>query len=877
MSKLITLTIDGKTVQVPSGTLIVDAAKQVGIDIPVFCYHPKMEPVGMCRMCLVDVGRPVVDRASGEVVKNPDGSAKIQFGPKLETACTTPVSEGMVVISNPPLPLGEGRGEGVRAARKEIVEFILTSHPLDCPICDKGGECPLQNLTMAFGPGQSRFLYDEKMHLAKNVPLGELIFLDRERCIQCARCVRFQDEVVDDPVIGFYHRGRSLEIVTHSEPGFDSYFSGNTTDICPVGALTTADFRFGARPWELRATASLCPHCPVGCNIIYNVRREARSGGQVVIKRVMPRQNEAVNEIWICDKGRFAYHYTESRERLTQPLVRKNGELVPSTWDEALDLAAAKLVGEHGMRPELLTLASGRLSNEDLFNLRVLATSAGGTAALYTHMAGGDLVGQVGLGKGTNFADMGAGTTILVVASDLEEEAPIWWLRVKQAARRGATLIVANPRLTKTDRYAQHVLRYTYGQEASIVLAMVNALSAKRPEIPGKVALSAELKTAAEAFAQAENAVVVYGSEGLGLEGSQALAQACANLLITTNHTGRPNNGLLAVWPRANDQGAWDVGFRPSPDLAAAFMDAKVIYLAACDPASDDPALAEALYQSLQAGAFLVVQDLFLTASARLADVILPAQAYTEREGTFTSGERRVQRYYPAVPAGVSAEETSAERGGGIRPKPDYEITALLGKRLGIDLEADFASRVMTRLAAVIPAYAELGTMYPSSNPYRKLAEVTEQWPVVGRGDMYYGGTTYENTQGLGVQLASAVERGELASLSWPDLPPAVQVLPSQLIAVPITLLYDRGQTLLPSELLSARIPKPYGIVSPPDAEKLKLNESSRARIRLGSFETFVEIKQDETLPQGFILVPRSLGIPITGPVNVTISNEVES
>ncbi len=270
MNKLITLTIDGKTVQVPSGTLIVNAAKQVGIDIPVFCYHPKMEPVGMCRMCLVDVGRPVVDRATGEVVKNPDGSPKIQFGPKLETACTTPVSEGMLVV---------GLSDKVQAARKEIVEFILTSHPLDCPVCDKGGECPLQNLTMAFGPGQSRFLYDEKMHLAKHVPLGELIFLDRERCIQCARCVRFQDEVVDDPVIGFYHRGRALEIVTYSEPGFDSYFSGNTTDICPVGALTTADFRFGARPWELRATASLCAQCPVGCNIVYNVRREARSNG----------------------------------------------------------------------------------------------------------------------------------------------------------------------------------------------------------------------------------------------------------------------------------------------------------------------------------------------------------------------------------------------------------------------------------------------------------------------------------------------------------------------------------------------------------------------------------------------------------------------
>jgi len=351
MTKLVTLTIDGITVQVPSGTNVVDAAKQAGIDIPVFCYHPKMEPVGMCRMCLVEIGRPVVDRASGEWVREEDGSIKIQFSPKLETACTTPVSEGMVVINT---------SQKVKDGREDILEFLLTSHPLDCPICDKGGECPLQNLTMGFGPGQSRYLYDEKMHLAKHVPLGDLIYLDRERCIQCARCVRFQEQIVDDPVIGFYNRGRALEIVTYSEPGFDSIFSGNTTDICPVGALTTADFRFGARPWELDSAASICNQCPVGCNLTINVRREAVSKGRVAIKRIMPRQNEWVNEIWICDKGRFGYHYVESEERLTQPLIRKDGKLTPVNWDEAISLVASrfKQAGD-----KLLTLASGRLSN----------------------------------------------------------------------------------------------------------------------------------------------------------------------------------------------------------------------------------------------------------------------------------------------------------------------------------------------------------------------------------------------------------------------------------------------------------------------------------------------------------------------------------
>ena len=450
----------------------MDAAKQAGIDIPVFCYHPKLKPAGMCRMCLVEVGRPAIDRATGQPLLQADGKPQVQFGLKLETACTTPVSQGMIVLTTT---------NKVKAARKDILEFLLTSHPLDCPVCDKGGECPLQNLTLLHGPGESRFLFDEKKHLAKHVPLGELIYLDRERCIQCGRCVRFQSEVADDPVIGFSNRGRSFEIVSYSDPGFDSYFSGNTTDICPVGALTTADFRFGARPWELNAAASLCPHCPVGCNLTFNVRREAASGGQVVIKRVMPRQNEAVNEIWICDKGRFAYHYTESKERLTTPLIRKNGELTPASWDEALELVADRFrsAGEN-----LLVLAGGRLPNEDLFNLRRLADGAHGTAALYTHMAGGELTTQLGATAGMDFGQMGKGTAILVVASNLHEEAPIWYLRVKQAAERGATLIVANARPTRLDRYAAHTIRYTYGEEAETILALAPGRQPASPLMP---------------------------------------------------------------------------------------------------------------------------------------------------------------------------------------------------------------------------------------------------------------------------------------------------------------------------------------------------------------------------------------------------------
>ena len=401
MAKHVTLTIDGQQVTVPEGTLIVNAAKQIGIDIPVFCYHPKMEPVGMCRQCLVEVGRPMIDRATGQAVIE-NGRQKIQFGAKLETACTTPVSEGMVVLST---------SEKAVAAQKEILEFLLTSHPLDCPVCDKGGECPLQNLTMAHASPLSRYIYSEKSHAAKHFPLGDLIWLDRERCIQCARCIRFQDEVAGEPVLGFYQRGRATDIFTNSEPGFDSVFSGNTTDICPVGALTTSDFRFGARPWELKAAASVCGQCPVGCNITFNTRREAMSGGKVAIKRVMPRQNEAVNEIWICDKGRFGYHFVESDKRLSKPMVKTAGAdghlpLQETTWEAAIRMAAGKLAEA---KKDAVILAGGRLSNEDLFNLKQLADGLGGQALLYTSMGGGELTTAYGRDRRHEFLRYGPG------------------------------------------------------------------------------------------------------------------------------------------------------------------------------------------------------------------------------------------------------------------------------------------------------------------------------------------------------------------------------------------------------------------------------------------------------------------------------------
>ena len=850
----------------------------------------------MCRMCLVEIGRPMFDRATGEPILEEDGSQKMRFGPRLETACTTPVMEGMVV---------KGFTEKVQEARKDVLEFLLTNHPLDCPVCDKGGECSLQNQTIKYGASESRFLLEEKHHAEKHVPLGDLIVLDRERCIQCKRCIRFQEEIADDPVIGFYHRGRDTDIVTFSEPGFDSYFSGNTTDICPVGALTTVDFRFKARPWEMKSTASICTQCAVGCNIVLNTRREAATNGELVVKRILPRQNEAVNELWICDKGRFAHHFGDRQtnagddyQRLTQPLIRsvylegndkgdQPGDLIPTSWEKAIKVIAERF-GKAGR--DLFTLVGGRLTNEDLFNLKQFSEQLGGKIALYSNMAGGELTTQFGFAPGTNFADMGAGTAILVVASDLEEEAPIWWLRVNQAAKRGANVIVVNPRETKLDRAATTLIRYPYGMETATILAMLASIASESsgyPESVAELAQNPEVNAAAKAFAEAENGVILYGSEGIGLEETQSLAQACANLLYETGHYGKPNNGLLGVWQHANDQGAWEMGIHAAANVNDIMESSKALYIVAADPAGDNPAL---LGKSGFGGeAFVVVQDLFLTQTGRVADVVLPAQSWIEREGTFTSGERRVQRFYQAVPAfqakpgkifGTSASKANVMTGSpqnAMGPKADYIIPVMIADRMEQkgELISSAPARIFVQLAETVPVFKGLN--------YQELSRVEEQWPLVRPHDLDYTGTAYRNEQGLGVQLPLQL----VESIAAPDTIRISENYSSMTklgqVAFPITKLYDQGQTVIPSKLLHNRIGEAYIVINAHDAERLRINDGTQVQITLfqkgedglksdvPKQTVIVQAHLDASLPQRVVLIPRSFGIAIDGPTFIEI------
>jgi len=770
--------------------------------------------------------------------------------------------------------------ERVADARQDVIEFLLTSHPLDCPICDKGGECPLQNQTIAYGPGVSRFEYDDKQHLKKRVPLGDLIILDRERCIQCGRCVRFQEEIADDPVLKFANRGRKLEIITFSDPPFDSYFGGNTTDICPVGALTTTDFRFGARPWELQRHASLCNHCPVGCNITLDTRVEG-SKGAWVIKRVMPRQNESVNEIWICDKGRYGHHHARAGERLTTPLMRKNGKLVEATWDEALDLVARRI--KVLPSAQIAGAAGDHLSNEDLFLFQALMRDVIGTphVDVYPKAPGAELVARYGIGANSDWTHLNQDSVILVVAGDVEEQAPIWFLRIKAAVQRGAKLIVINGRETKLGRYANHQLRIRYGSAPHLLLGLTRLVLQDDVAVEGLKALkdnlssfgpasikrltgiaAGELQAVAETLSQARDAIVVFGREGLNDYGAQALAQAAANLLLATGHVGRANSGLLPLWPHNNTQGAADMGIRPnmgpgyqkivehgwdfdSTLTAASERNVRFLWLAGADPVEDNPTIARAL----DALDFLVVQELFLTDTARLGDVVLPALSFAERDGTYTSGDRRVQRFDRALPP----------LGGG---RAAWAILADVASRLGADWEFESAASVLAAINQEVPIYREM--------TLKALRATASQWPPVGYDSLYFGGTAYQNDGGLGLRWSATAEAqdAELA-FAWVELP---TLHDAGLIAVPVRWLYRQGTLIDHSTVLKERLRGAVAEFNPQDVEHLELHDGTLLSASVGGRTFELTARANPRVPPGVVLVPSNLP---AGPLTVQMAAAV--
>ena len=446
MPDLVNVTIDDRQIAVPPGTLVVDAAKAAGIDIPIFCSHPKLDPLGACRMCLVEFVGP--------------------RGSRLDTSCTVRVSEGMVVRTDT---------EQVKAVREANLAFILLNHPLDCPICDKGGECPLQDQTMEYGPGFSKFI-EPKRHKKKHYPISDLIMLDQERCILCWRCIRYLEEWEDKPQIGLFERGGETLVDVFPDQPVDAKTSGSIIDICPVGALTNRVARFRYRPWELQRVPSVCTLCPVGCNLRLDERVHE-------LRRIVARENPAVNDEWICDKGRFLHQYVDHPDRLAQPMVREDGALRPASWDEALHRVVEGLEAaiEAGGHQAVGGIASARVSNESAYLFqKFFRVLLGANNVDYPD---GSAVSATPGGLSAITA-IGKSDVIVLAGYDPSEATPIIDIRIKRALlRAGAALIVINARGIELTRYVDDkrvnkgaYLPVTPGDEANVIEALTTAI-----------------------------------------------------------------------------------------------------------------------------------------------------------------------------------------------------------------------------------------------------------------------------------------------------------------------------------------------------------------------------------------------------------------
>ncbi|MCX7839973.1 MAG: molybdopterin-dependent oxidoreductase, partial [Anaerolineae bacterium] len=691
--------------------------------------------------------------------------------------------------------------------------------------------------------------------------------------------------------LGFAARGRGLEIVTLSDPPFDSKFSGNTIDICPVGALTSRDFRLRARVWEVRDYPSVCAHCSVGCNLWIGERDNA-------IKRIVPRENEAVNEIWLCDKGRFVHHFTTAPDRLTTPLIRRNGNLQPATWNEALDFVASRLKQLKWHDPNAIGgLAGDRASNEDLYLFQKLFRQVIGTNNLDHRIGwsatntGADSIRVYGAGVDTNLGTLDQNTTVLVFGADPEEEQPVIRLRLTRSARMfGANLVVANGRVTKLARHAKQSFVYAYGAEAHFMLRLVRAILDERLENrdfiaarvtnfdafakslePYTVERCAELchvkadklRETARLIAQSPNLLILYGREAMFAQQNDiAVARAMIALLLITGHVGRANNGLIALYPHNNSTGALDMGILPDGGVGRTRVEqrglsaremtsgkARALYVMACDPAADG---------NFVKPEFLIVQDLFLTETAKLADVVLPAQSFAERDGTFTNTERRVQLFCAAhKPIGES--------------KPDWWIIAEIAKRLDGGTQSQVSSshlkpetwnyanawEITNEIAATVPLYK--GMTYTALVENVKLPP-----PRSGQGNpspeptkIAMGEVENVSSGKVWATVAESDARAKF-ELVWSEPRPMAKDEGRKILAV-ARALYDRGTLVSKTKIVQPRVPAPYVELNSQDAEQLGI--ANRARVRIAFDARVIELnaRVNGHVPPGVVLIPNNL------------------
>ncbi len=613
--EMITVVIDGFEVTVPKGTLIIRAAEKLGIQIPRFCDHPLLDPVGACRQCLVDV------EINGRAF------------PKPQASCTIPVEPNMIVKT-------QLTSEVADKAQKGVMELLLGNHPLDCPVCDKGGECPLQNQAMSNGRAESR-LDGTKRTFEKPINISSQVLLDRERCVLCARCTRFSNQIASDPFITLNHRGALQQVGIYENEPFNSYFSGNTVQICPVGALTGASYRFRARPFDLVSTPSACEHCASGCDMRTDVRR-----GKTL--RRLAGDDAAVNEEWNCDKGRWAFKYVTSTARLTQPLVRNaEGVLVPASWPEALAAAAAGLKGKRAA-----VLTGGRITYEDAYGYSKFARIALKTndidfRARVSGAEEGNFLASKALTSSVHYSDIDSADQVLLLAFEPEEESPIVFLRLnKNFKKRGLKVTsIATKGSIAMDKLNAEFIKVAPGAEASAVSSV--ALTAKSVILLGERASeSAGLISAAVALSEKTGAKLAWIPRRAGERGALE-----AGAFPTLLPGGRPVADSAA---RVDIAAAWGVENLPATPgrtthqiieaLSSGDLDAVVVGGVDAYDLLNSRKVIAALSQS-----FVVSLEIAESSITEIADVVLPVAAVTEKSGSFLNWEGRARAFDAAV------------------------------------------------------------------------------------------------------------------------------------------------------------------------------------------------------------------------------------
>jgi len=851
------VTVDGRTVEVPPGTLVTDAARAAEVHVPIFCSHQKLPPLGACRICVVEVGTPKLgpDR---KPVLGPDGAPEIAWMPKVQTGCTTPVSDGMHVRT---------RTEVATAARKGVMEFLLVNHPLDCPVCDEGGECQLQDLAFAFGHDYSRM--DEAKRTFDSEDLGPIVKKEANRCIVCMRCVRYCDEVMGENALTAHQRGVHTEISSFDRQPLACEQCGNCVEVCPVGALTALPYRFKARPWDLRQHITICEWCPNGCSVRLGVRG-------MEILRARGTEFRGVNQEYLCVRGRFGHDWVNAPDRLTTPLVRTGAALEPATRDGAVAWAAARLrdiAATHG--PESIAFLGGdKLNLEEMYLMQKLARGVLGTPHVDARtrqpaaVPAGSLRRATGAGRRPlTFDALYEAQEVLVLFDDLQGEAPFAQAAIVRGFRqRGLHVTVAHPRRVKLarPRFKGDWLAVKPGAELALVLALTRAaLELGVPEgTPGDVAhaleavkaslmrMSPEAETgvspaaiagAARRMREAGRKALLFGRGVLEHPQAPALLQAIENLAWSLGAMGAERSQVMSFGAHHDSAGAIEMGLCPdllpggvaatdaagraafekpfgrlpqgeglaARDVLAAAAAGKVraLWIAGDDllASAPDRALAE---QALERCELVIVNELFLTRTAARAHVVFPVAAFAEKEGSTLNSEGRLQRSNRAL----------SPRPGS---RPDWEVFQEVARALGAEWRYRTAEDVFREIARVVPGFQ---------------------------------GLSYATLLPDGGWLSGAPATPHLAAVTPPA--EASTAKPGSLWLLAGGTLFADGSLSQRSGTLAKLAGSPRARLSPAEASRLELSAGDRVELSGPAGALTLPLELDDSVPAGAVFVP---------------------